>query len=78
MLETLHGHSSAPRPLLFLPSTLLLTPKQATSQLPQSRFLHLHELLYLIAAPRLCQSEERKQEDNSGCHTGSPRVLGDD
>ncbi|KAB1273810.1 hypothetical protein Cadr_000011767 [Camelus dromedarius] len=30
-----HVHSSAPRPLAFLPTALLFTPKHATSQLPQ-------------------------------------------
>lgn len=73
-----HGHSSTPRPLLFLASTLLLTPKHATSQLSQSRFPHRHELLHLIAVPRLCKSGERKLEDSSRCHTGSPRVLSND
>lgn len=75
MLETLPGPLLSPQasPLPAPPPTLLLSPKQATSQLPQPLFPHPHELLYLIAAPRQCKSGERKLEDSSGCHPGSPR-----
>ena len=61
-----------PPALLVLPSALLLTREQATSQLLQSWFPHPHELLYPTGAPGLCQSWKRKSEDDSGCHLGSP------
>lgn len=69
------GIPQLPRPHLFL-LPALLTSKEATSQLPQSRFPHLHESLYLIGAPRLYQ--KKKLENNSDCHHGSLRVLKDD
>ena len=64
-----------PPALLFLPLPSSSPPSRPPHSFPSPDFLtYMSFCIYLIGALRLCQSWERKLEDNSGCHLGSSRV----